>query len=85
MNKDIAVSREEELKTGLEMPVIETEGQPYIDRRVMKRVPVLCGKEPMVGKITRYIERTPLRWMKPDGKGGLVPDLDYMNFDPSNR
>jgi hypothetical protein len=27
----------------------------------------------MLGKVTRYYKRTPLRWMKPDGQGGLVP------------
>jgi len=28
---------------------------------------------PVPAKELRYYTRTPLRWMKPDGKGGLVP------------
>jgi hypothetical protein len=59
-------------------------GQPYVDERVMKSIPVFCAKEPTEGQVTSYVKRTPLRWMKPDGKGGFVPDLDYMNFDPTN-
>lgn len=49
------------------------DGQSYVDSPVYGEVPVYCGKEPMTGKALRYFKRTPLRWMKPDGKGGLVP------------
>jgi hypothetical protein len=68
----------EELKPHLK------EGDAYVDRwagpgadekevsiRVFRprQIAQLFGKQP----ITARFIRTPLRWMKPDGKGGLVP------------
>ena len=49
------------------------EGDAYVDVPVMGKAPVYCGKEPMTTAVLRYFERTPFRWMKPDGKGRLKP------------
>ena len=52
---------------------IEHVGQEYVDEPIHKTGPVYCGKEPMVGTWIRYYKRTPLQWMKPNGRGELVP------------
>jgi hypothetical protein len=48
------------------------EGQAYVDRPVYEQAPVFVGKEPMLGNVTRYYKRIPLRWVKPVN-GRLVP------------
>lgn len=40
-------------------------GQPYVDVPIYKSVPVYVSAEPMTGKLARYYERIPLRWVKP--------------------
>lgn len=55
------------IKTDLE------DGQRYVDEPVYKEVPVYCGVKPMLGKVTRYYQRIPLRWMKPGPDGKPVP------------
>lgn len=61
---------------------ITREGQGYVDDAVMLRpkpvsgVDVACAKafkRPLARPLLAGYERVPLRWMKPDGKGGLVP------------
>lgn len=49
------------------------DGQAYIDEPVYETVPVLVGKEPMLGQVVRYYTRVPLKWMKPGPDGKLVP------------
>ena len=55
------------------LQTVIAEWQSYVDQPVYDVVPVYCGKEPMLGKVTRYYKRTPLRWMKPSPDGKLVP------------
>lgn len=62
---------------------IVSEGQKYVDRPVVA-LPVLRSvlelsvsaafgnEKPLTPIVVRH-ERIRLRWMKPDGKGGLVP------------
>ena len=56
-------------------PIVTTleEGQPYVDLATYEAVPVLVGKEPMIGQTVRYYTRVPLKWMKPDPNGKPVP------------
>jgi hypothetical protein len=49
-----------------------TDGDHYVDLPVYEAAPVYVGKEPMIGRVLRHYERTPLRWMKPVN-GKLVP------------
>lgn len=62
-------------KIDLSLPIKTSivEGQEYVDRPVYKRQPVFCAKEPVEHPVLTHHKRVPLRWMKPDGKGGLVP------------
>jgi hypothetical protein len=78
-------ARHDELRAVIELKPTLKEGDAYVDRpayagadekevsiRVFNPKPIaasLSGAKPVVA---RFI-RTPLRWMKPDGKGGLVP------------
>ena len=63
---------------------IEKEGQRYVDSAVMHEVSrpnqlaatlaaLVNGKALRTIEELSHYERTPLRWMKPDGKGGLIP------------
>ena len=68
------------------MTVIEKVGQKYLDEpivvrptasRIAKAVAVAINPEaPPRDSITVGHERVELKWVK--------PDLDYMNFDPTN-
>lgn len=49
------------------------EGESYVDEPALKTVSLLCGKEPIEHQQLSHYRRVPLRWMKPDGNGGLVP------------
>jgi hypothetical protein len=63
---------------------IEREGQPYVDEPVMvevsKVVPLslevarICGRKirPVIDTLSHY-NHVRLHWMRPDGRGGLVP------------
>jgi hypothetical protein len=62
---------------------IKADGQPYIDEPIMgyleptgvsRSVSMALGARPAprIRIVTGY-DRVKLRWLKPDGKGGLVP------------
>ena len=44
---------------------ITEDRQDYLDRPILKTVPVFCGTEPMTGLITDGYERSHLNWKKP--------------------
>lgn len=61
---------------------IEEEGQPYVDEPMYAQPKVVSMIEKSVASASGRrlaspifigYERVYLRWMKPDGKGGLVP------------
>lgn len=62
---------------------IERQGQPYVDEPVIVRpkanimqraVTLALGARPQEPKpLTIGYNRVKLRWMQPDGKGGLMP------------
>lgn len=61
-------------------PSVTREGQPYIDDEVVLKadrlkfaVAAAVGNKPPLALPTGEYEHVKLRWMKPDGKGGLTP------------
>lgn len=63
--------------------VIEHDGQPYVDDPIYAHPKPVSAMEGSIGAafnnlrkqkaiVTGY-ERVKLRWLKPDGKGGLIP------------
>lgn len=64
------------VKLDLSLPIVTnvaTDGQPYVDEPVYKRVALFCAKEPIQHHTLTHYIRTPLRWMRPDRNGKLVP------------
>ncbi len=63
------------------IPQIEKDGQPYWDKPIYLQVKpkeltasvaAAFGRRISIIEVLQRYEHTKLRWMKPDGKGGLV-------------